>query len=64
MSAKDTKSREKLYGKIYKLHSDNPVEAAVVATASMPDTVGTVEVFDKNGTSLGYVAVYANSDLS
>lgn len=65
MAAGDSKSREKIYNKLERLNSstDN-VTAAVVATASMPNTTDSIEVFDSDGVSIGFVAVYANATLT
>ena len=59
----DNKSREKLYAKMNKVNSTLSA-AAVVATASMPNTTLSVEVFDDTGASLGFMALYANATLT
>ena len=38
--------------------------AAVVAHGAMPDTTKTCKVVNELGATIGYVAVYANADLS
>lgn len=38
--------------------------AQVTATAAMPSTTNTMPVYDKDGNILGYVAIYANVDLT
>ena len=40
------------------------IAAEVVATAAMPATTHTMPVYDKDGTILGYVALYENVDLT
>lgn len=57
-----TKARKKLYSNINVAAAD--YTAAAIATASMPNTVGSVPVKDQNGTVLGYVALYATSTLT
>jgi len=38
--------------------------AAVKTNAQMPDTTVTCKVVDENGTTIGYLALYENADLS
>ena len=60
-----TMSREKVYEKLERINTDTAnVAAAVVATASMPNTTDSIEVFDSDGASVGFVAVYANATLT
>lgn len=40
------------------------VTAQVTATGAMPSTTNTMPVYDKDGAILGYVALYANVDLT
>lgn len=57
-----TKSRTKLYSNINVAAAD--YTAAAIATAAMPNTVGSVPIKDENGNILGYVALYANNTLT
>ena len=57
-----SKSIEKLI--VMKSPVSQEYTADVTVAASMPDTVGTVPVYDENGNILGYMALYANPDLS
>ena len=59
-----SKSRTVLYNNIETLISDGTA-AAVVATASMPNTTLSAPVYDEaNGSIIGYVALYANATLT
>jgi len=61
----DSKARAKLYAHIRKVTALASEEtAAVKATGAMPSTTSTVPVYDEDGNVLGYVALYANADLS
>jgi len=67
-AAGDTLSREKVYDKLFGVYIDDSIAAeravAIVATGSMPSTTDTIPVRDSDGTILGYLAVYANVDLT
>lgn len=60
-----TMSREKVYTKLERINTNADNSAtATIATASMPNTTKSVEVFDSDGASLGFVALYANATLT
>lgn len=64
-AAGQTMSREKVYEKLERINTDTAnVSAVIVATGAMPSTTDSIEVFDSDGASVGFVAVYANATLT
>ena len=66
MASTDTKARSKVYEiktTAEKLTAGSAVHAAVKTNANISNTVGSLEVFDAEGNSLGFVAVYAANSL-
>lgn len=57
-----SKARINLYSNINVAAAD--ATAAVVITASMPNTTDSVPIKDEKGNVLGYVALYANATLT
>lgn len=60
-----TMSREKIYEKLERINTDTAnVAAAVVADGALANTTKSIEVFDSDGASVGFVAVYAAATLT
>ena len=63
VTAKDSKSREKVYEAIFQ--GPGAAVAAVVDPATtLADTTKSMPVYDDSGTIIGYVALFANATLT
>lgn len=58
-----SKSREKLLVGKDKISKHTTATALVGASAILADTVNSLEVFDENGVSLGFIALFDTATL-
>lgn len=54
----------KLENLMYLATPTSDAAAVTITEGAMPNTTKSVAVYDENGTVLGYVALYANGDLT
>ena len=63
VTAKDSKSREKIYDAVFQ-GPDAATAVVVDPATSMADTTHSMPVYDSAGTIIGHVAIFANATLA